>query len=103
LHVTLHILVTRLASGILVIISSPRSLLTAASSYMQRLIRLHRPFYIRSFQDKRYEYSRNTALYAARQIALGHRKLIKMGCKREWRPSVLSQNHGNSHLCAVTL
>jgi hypothetical protein len=50
---------------------------------MQRLIRLHRPFYIRSFQDKRYEYSRTTALYAARQIALGHRKLVKMGCKRK--------------------
>jgi hypothetical protein len=73
---------------------------------MQRLIRLHRPFYIRSFQDKRYEYSRTTALYAAKQIALGHRRLVKMGCKREWIPSILSQRaqrHTTLHCRTVAL
>ncbi|WWC61891.1 uncharacterized protein I303_104476 [Kwoniella dejecticola CBS 10117] len=46
------------------------------SSYQQRFLRLHRPFFIRGYQDHRYEHSRITVIAAARQIAKTHRRLL---------------------------
>ncbi|ORY35798.1 hypothetical protein BCR39DRAFT_512198 [Naematelia encephala] len=46
------------------------------SSYQQRLQRLHRPFLLPSYEEDKYRYSRTVTLSTARQILIGHRKLI---------------------------
>jgi hypothetical protein len=59
---------------------SPKELQAFAmlnSSYHQRLIRLHRPYLLRSYNDPKYEECRLIALSSARQIVTIHCKLLK--------------------------
>ena len=54
------------------------------SSYMARGIRLHRSFFLRSYEDERYMYSQRTVLSWARQTMAGHQILLtKYANKRE--------------------
>nr|XP_019046329.1 hypothetical protein I302_05073 [Kwoniella bestiolae CBS 10118]OCF25259.1 hypothetical protein I302_05073 [Kwoniella bestiolae CBS 10118] len=46
------------------------------SSYQQRFLRLHRPFFIRGYRDSQYDYSKTTVVNVARQIAKTHRRLL---------------------------
>nr|XP_019007330.1 uncharacterized protein I203_00928 [Kwoniella mangroviensis CBS 8507]OCF70791.1 hypothetical protein I203_00928 [Kwoniella mangroviensis CBS 8507] len=46
------------------------------SSYQQRFLRLHRPFFLRGYRDTQFDYSRITVVNGARQIAKTHRRLL---------------------------
>ncbi|WWC89325.1 uncharacterized protein L201_004246 [Kwoniella dendrophila CBS 6074] len=46
------------------------------SSYHQRFLRLHRPFFLRGYHNKQFEHSKTTVVTAARQIAKTHRRLL---------------------------
>ncbi|OCF74637.1 hypothetical protein I204_05017 [Kwoniella mangroviensis CBS 8886] len=46
------------------------------SSYQQRFLRLHRPFFLRGYRDTQFDYSRITVMNGARQIAKTHRRLL---------------------------
>ncbi|WRT66383.1 uncharacterized protein IL334_003338 [Kwoniella shivajii] len=47
------------------------------SSYQQRFLRLHRPFFLRGYRDPQFALSKSTIISAAKQIAKTHRRVLR--------------------------
>ncbi|WWD22560.1 hypothetical protein CI109_107053 [Kwoniella shandongensis] len=79
------------------------------TSYLQRFLRLHRPFLLRSYRDPNYAQSQTIMLSAARQIVRSHRQQLNAGMSRSKLSRIIVRNasypyiHHMSSLLALFL
>ncbi|WWD20927.1 hypothetical protein CI109_105405 [Kwoniella shandongensis] len=70
-------------------------------SYQQRILRLHRSFFLRSYTDNQFAYSQAAALTAARAIIKGHKDVVDR--HNTYRPRFLSLVFFSHHISAAIL
>jgi len=70
------------------------------SAYYEKIMRLHRPFLLRSHRDPMFRFSETSAVSAARQMLVKHRELLKtVGRKSEYRVlSITDRRHSLVHV-----
>ncbi|WWC90947.1 uncharacterized protein L201_005885 [Kwoniella dendrophila CBS 6074] len=70
-------------------------------SYQQRCLRLHRHFFLRSYEDSLYDFSQSAALSAARAIIKGHKDVVQK--HNTFNPRFLALVFFSHHVSAATL